>query len=188
MNKPGIPIILIGILIALSTAGTARGATNTVTFGSFFFNPKVVTINVGDTVVWNNSGGFHTVTGTGSEPLCGTDSVPVSCVHTFLQPGNYSYQCNVAGHAGLGMTGLVQVLAPVVMPAVLTNFTILANGHAQFTVNSTVSRTNLVQASASLAVSNWLTISTVVPATNTFVVTDSNAPAFQLRFYRVVQP
>lgn len=42
--------------------------------------------------------------------------------------------------------------------------------------------------STNLAVSNWTTISTVVPATNSFIVTDSNAPAFQLRFYRVVQP
>ena len=87
------------------------------------------------------------------------------------------------------MTGLVVVAAPPpARPARLTNMTLLPDGLARFDVFSTAQRTNLVQASTNLASSNWTTISTVIPATTNFVVTDSNAPAFQLRFYRVVQP
>src|SRR5437773_1591152 len=45
--------------------------TTNVTYGSFFFVPRVVSINAGDTVVWTNGFGSHTVLGTGSDPICG---------------------------------------------------------------------------------------------------------------------
>ena len=172
-------------------AESARSATTNVLFGDFFFNPSVLTINAGDTVVWTNTSfSQHTVSGTGTDPICGGGTVGSGCSHTFNVPGTYPYQCNVIGHAGAGMTGVVHVVsAPVPpSPAVLTNMTILSNGFSQFEVISTAMHTNLVQASTNLAVSNWTTISTVVPSTNFFIVTDSNAPGLQLRFYRVVQP
>jgi plastocyanin len=167
----------------------AFAATNFVSFGSFFFNPSTVNIKAGDTVVWSGSG-THTVTGTGADTICGSGSVGSGCSHTFNTPGNFPYVCVVPGHIASGMTGLVVVAAapPPATPARLTNMTLLPNGLARFDVFSTAQRTNLVQASTNLASSNWTTISTVVPATTNFIVTDSNAPAFQLRFYRVVQP
>jgi len=180
------PLILAFSLIGV--APYAKAATNEVHFGSFYFNPPVVNINEGDTIKWvYDSGSLHTITGPAAEPLCG--SVGTSgCSWTFSTAGSYPYIC--VPHAGFGMTGLVNVAAaPVqVTPALLTNMTVLPNGLSQFEVFSTAQRTNLVQASTNLALSNWTTISTVVPATTSFVVTDSNAPAFQLRFYRVVQP
>lgn len=180
--------ITLALTLAVGLGGEARGATTNVHFGSFYFSPSVVHINVGDTVQWVYDDGFsHTVTGTGSEPLCG--SVGTSgCFKTFLAAGSYPYVC--VPHGGFGMTGLVVVAsAPVpATPAVLTNMMVLPEGYSQFKVISTAQRTNLVQASTNLGASNWTTISTVVPATNSFVVTDSNAPAFELRFYRVVQP
>ena len=90
---------------------TGWGATTNVSFGAYFFNPKSVTIKVGDTVSWNGS--FHTVTVTNraaAEQFCGGGAVIMdNCSHTFLVPGTYNYICTLPGHAGFGMTGTVIV-------------------------------------------------------------------------------
>lgn len=191
MNTKLLKTSLLAAAIGLAGAHGILAATKTVTFDAFYFNPSTVNIKAGDTVIWSNAGvGSHTVTGTGADPICGSGSVGTGCSHTFTTPGNYPYVCAVPGHTSFGMTGLVVVTAapPPATPALLTNMTVLPNGLSQFDVFSTAQRTNLVQATTNLASSNWTTISTVVPATTNFTVTDSNAPAFQLRFYRVVQP
>jgi plastocyanin len=187
MNKTLLKLKLVAGCLLIASMPAAIAATNTVTFGSFFFNPSTVNIKVGDTVVWSGSFG-HTITGTGADPLCGP--VTTGCSHTFNTPGSFPYLCAAPGHASSGMTGLVVVAAAPTpaIPALLTNLTMLSNGMSRFEVFSTAQRTNLVQASTNLALSNWTTISTVVPANTNFIVTDSNAPGFQLRFYRVVQP
>jgi plastocyanin len=184
---------LILALAILGFAGYTRSATTNVLLGNYFFNPKDLTITAGDTVVWTNASiDSHTVTGTGSDPICGAGTVGSACSHTFNTPGTYPYICTSGSgsHAAFGMTGVVRVVsAPVpTTPALLTNMAVLPGGYSRFDVFSTAMRTNLVQASTNLALSNWTTISTVVPPTNSFTVTDSNAPGFELRFYRVVQP
>ncbi len=188
-QRTKIKSLLAGALL-LCPAFCSLAATTNVLFGGtngFAFRPVVVNITQGDTVNWTDAGTVHnhTVTGPPSDPLCGGAFV-TSCSWTFTNAGSFAYQCNTH----LGMTGLVVVAAaPVpIVPAVLTNLTVLSNGQAQFQVFSTAQRTNHVQATTNVASSNWLTISTVVPTTNSFLVTDSNAPGFQLRFYRVVQP
>jgi len=179
----------LALLLGLITAQSTNAATTNVSFGSFFFNPSVVTIQVGDTITWNNLGGTHTVTGTGADPICGPGLVNPSCSHTFLVAGSYPYVCAVPGHASSGMTGLVNVVSAPVVPATLTNPLALPDGNFQFTVLSTANRTNIVQASTNTAeVSTWSPIATIVPATNQFLFTDSNANTLPLRFYRVVQP
>src|ERR1041384_7814638 len=95
------------LLCLISTAAVpmmAAGSTVTnVTYGSFFFSPKVVSIKVGDAVQWNGAGS-HTLLGTGSDPICGGASLP--CSHTFNTAGTYTYQCTLPGHAAAGMTGM----------------------------------------------------------------------------------
>jgi hypothetical protein len=88
------------------------------------------------------------------------------------------------------MTGLVMVVAalPPKVPALLTNIARLPDGKFQFTVRTAANRTNVVQASTNLNATDWLPIGTVVPASTNFIFTDSNAPGFGLRFYRVVEP
>ena len=86
------------------------------------------------------------------------------------------------------MTGLVQVVsssAPA--PALLTNLVRLPDGQFQFTVSTTANHTNVVQAATDLKASNWVSIGTLVPGSKNFVYTDTNAPGFSLRFYRVVE-
>ncbi|HXT39892.1 MAG TPA: Ig-like domain-containing protein [Candidatus Angelobacter sp.] len=94
--------------------------TNTVNFGSFFFTPNNLTINVGDTVVWQGNTPFasHTITGTGADPICGSGTV-VSCSHTFNVPGSYPYECILLGHAAAGMTGMVVVVSTSNLPPVV---------------------------------------------------------------------
>jgi plastocyanin len=178
------------LLQALSPAAMAATTTN-VSFGSFFFNPKVVTISEGDTVAWTLASGqaaTHTVTGTGADVFCGSGNVGSGCQHTFSTAGTFAYICATPGHAGLGMTGLVQVLAAPRLPALLTNLARLPDGKVQFTVKTSANRTNIIQASSNLVTSIWEPIGSVVPGTNSFVFTDTNSTGFSLRFYRVVEP
>jgi glucose/arabinose dehydrogenase len=85
-----------------------QGATTTVSMSNFSFIPSMVTVNVGDTVIWINDQGEHTVTGVGSDVFCGTPTVPVSCSVTFLQPGSFPYVCLL--HEFQGMIGTVNVV------------------------------------------------------------------------------
>ena len=182
----------LGMAFSLALTPLAvKAATTNVSFGSFFFNPKTVTIFEGDTVVWTIAPGQianHTVTGTASDPICGPGLVGSGCQHTFTTAGTFAYICATFGHAAAGMTGVVQVVRPPPAPALLTNLVRLPGGQFRFTVRTTANRTNVVQASTNPAPSNWIPIGTVVPGSNSFVFTDTNAPGLRLRFYRVVEP
>ena len=103
MNRVILPII--GLLFASAT-WAAEHAVNT---SGNSFDPADLTINVGDTVTWTNTGGFHNVTSdtglfTSGEPS--SDAWVFS--FTFHLGGSYGYQCDV--HASQGMTGNVTVL------------------------------------------------------------------------------
>jgi plastocyanin len=102
------------------TMPAAFAATTNVNVGgaTFTFNPAIITIHVGDTIVWTNQGGFHTVTGTGAEPMCGSGTLAGSCSHTFLNAGSFAYQCNF--HVFFGMTGLVNVASSASVPPVVS--------------------------------------------------------------------
>jgi len=174
-------------VLVLACAGGTFAATNHVSFGSFFFRPSSITISEGDTVIWTHTNTDlinHTVTGTGSDPICGAILVPVRCSHTFSTAGTYPYICTVFGHAALGMVGTVNV----VTPASLTNPVQLTNGQFRFTVKTTANRSNIIQASTLLTPSNWVAIGSLVPTSNTFIFTDTNASGFRFRFYRVLEP
>lgn len=123
----------------------AFGATNNVAFGGVTttFRPSSVTINVGDTVVWSNAGGFHTVTpDTGvTEAFCGTATITTSCSYTFNNPGTFGYHC--VPHQFLGMTGTVIVQGVANTPPSVT-ITNPASG-ATFTAPANIT----VEASAS---------------------------------------
>src|SRR5712691_7270622 len=87
-------LLLLGLNSTVSRPALA--ATTNVSFGSYYFDPSVVQINVGDTVIWTNGIGSHTVQGTGSDPMCGGAYLP--CSHTFNTPGTYPYECILPYH------------------------------------------------------------------------------------------
>ena len=141
-------------------------ATTNVSFGNFSFSPKSVTIKVGDTVVWTNAGGSHTVTGDGSDPFCGNNAIPTSCSHTFNTAGTFPYHC--IPHQSIGMTGTVIVQAVSGTPPSVT-ITNPANG-AVFAAPADVT----IQANASDTDGN---VTTVQFFTNSVPVgADTTAP------------
>jgi plastocyanin len=96
------------------TVKARSGQTHRVQFRDFQFDPPALTIKVGDTVRFENSGGDHTVTGTGADPFCGTGAIPASCQVKFNTPGSYPYRCifhSSAGPPAQGMAGTITVEA-----------------------------------------------------------------------------
>ncbi len=104
------------ILLLFFSHALLSQTMHTVMAGSFFFDPDTLTIAVGDTIQWINTGGFHnvnadasTLTGESfnnpesfaSEPT--SDSILLTRV--FTEPGVYSYDCAVGNHAEMGMVG-----------------------------------------------------------------------------------
>jgi len=107
---------LIGVLIALAVPVPSALAANTnVTVGSNFFNAANVTINQGDMVTWNNTGGTHNVKfDDGSYTMPSPASGALwSVSRTFNTTGTFRYYCQVhGGPGGVGMSGTVTVNAP----------------------------------------------------------------------------
>ncbi|MFO1498929.1 MAG: TIGR03118 family protein [Verrucomicrobiota bacterium] len=89
-----------------------RALTTNVVFNNFAYTPPVVTIQPGDTVLWTNEGGSHTVTGDGTDPFCGGQEVATSCATTFTNIGTFPYHC--VFHRSFGMTGTVIVVSATV--------------------------------------------------------------------------
>ena len=135
-------IVRLGAFTAalIAWAAPTPAATTNVVFQNFTFNPATVTIQVGDTVVWTNAGGVHTVTGLGAEAFCGPAAIPVSCSTTFMTAGTYPYQCNF--HQAQGMVGSVIVVSASGTngpPATNDLVTIISpTNHAVLTVASNV--------------------------------------------------
>ena len=101
-------------MISLFAIG-ASATTHTVNQVGLTFDPQGIVINVGDTVQWNWTAGFHTVTNgiNPSDPSLGTlfdatlSSGSPMFSYTFTSAGNYPYICRP--HFGLDMWGDVHV-------------------------------------------------------------------------------
>ncbi|HEX3800299.1 MAG TPA: Ig-like domain-containing protein [Verrucomicrobiae bacterium] len=115
------------IIVAAFALQQSVSMADTVVVGfgaNFAFTPKIININIGDTIIFsNNSAGFeHTVTGTGAEPMCGASiftTLGSGCSHTFTTAGSFPFQCNF--HAvSFNMTGLVNVASVVVPPPTIS--------------------------------------------------------------------
>lgn len=102
------PLLLLAAAALLATpAHVSAEATHTVVIRGFRFDPQVLSVVPGDTVVWVNQDDFaHTVSAadlsfdSGEVPPGGTFA------WTFAQPGATLYACQIHG----GMVGAV--LAP----------------------------------------------------------------------------
>ena len=99
--------------------------THTVNAGSFYYNPTDLTIEVGDSVVWINDGGFHDVNGdietTTGQPYNNPETFDSEATNVtgavifsykFTVEGTYDYDCSVGSHAANGMVGSVIVNPP----------------------------------------------------------------------------
>ncbi len=89
--------------------GVARkSASASVTMGDFFFSSASVTVAVGDTVTWHNTGQApHTATADDGSFDTGTVNPGGSGSHTFNSPGTFSYICTIHPN----MKGTIRVLS-----------------------------------------------------------------------------
>lgn len=118
--------LLVAALILLPSA--VRAAEVIVQLGDFYFDPSVVTIDVGDTVTWINGGSLdHDVVardGSFSAPG-GFDTYS----HTFTAPGTYEYYCTPHGaFHNFGMFGTVIVREAEAEPCVASERNLCLNG------------------------------------------------------------
>ncbi|MEX2550056.1 MAG: plastocyanin/azurin family copper-binding protein [Nitriliruptoraceae bacterium] len=105
----------------LQPVPAAAQSTAEVEIQDSTFTPADVTVEVGDTVTWTQTGSLpHSVTaddGTfDSSPDCAGGSGCLdegdTFTHTFDEPGEYAYYCRVHGApGGVGMAGVVTVTA-----------------------------------------------------------------------------
>jgi plastocyanin len=108
----------IGILAALLVAAApARAANQTVTATtSNEFNPAAVTVLQGESVTWNNGGGFHNVRFEDNSFTTPQSSDPWSESRTFTSSGTFRYFCEVHAAPPDNMSGTVTVQAPGTIP------------------------------------------------------------------------
>ena len=120
--KKAVNIILAGAIVVMMmaaivtarvkkpSAARAAAATVTVKVSSFQFTPKVVTVTVGSTVEWVNSGGRHTVEADDGSFKSDTLADGAKFSHTFAKAGKYPYHCSFHGEkGGKDMAGTVIV-------------------------------------------------------------------------------
>ena len=89
--------------------------------GNYYYSPSNININVGDTVVWFNDGGFHDVNADVNSLTGSSYNNPVSFYlppvsgpaeigsFVFTVPGVYNYDCSIGSHAANGMVGTITV-------------------------------------------------------------------------------
>ncbi len=119
-----------GAVFTHALAGFAATTTVTVGFNlTDTFNPNIVNINAGDTIIWNWAGSFHTTTsGSAGTPDGFWDSgitpqnAGFSFTNTLNAPGSYPFFCRVHFGTPFFMTGLVNVASVILPPSVtITN-------------------------------------------------------------------
>ena len=107
--------LLLITAVLFANIGTAQIAIE-VSVNSVTFAPSNITINVGDTVRWTNTGGSHNVNGTTATYPSNPESFGNAISNTWIYfyvfntPGTYNYQCDV--HVAAGMVGEITVLSP----------------------------------------------------------------------------
>lgn len=104
---------LAALIACLLFAQNLEAKVYTVAVSNYKFEPKELTIQVGDTVVWNNPDGHHNVNGTKAtypaNPESFGNAVAMSWTYRYIfkTAGTYDYQCDP--HTAFGMFGKVIV-------------------------------------------------------------------------------
>jgi plastocyanin len=94
--------------VAAPSKKARASASATVTMGDLFFSPSSVTVAVGDTVTWHNTGQApHNATADDGSFKTQDLNNGQSASHTFTQAGTFSYICTIHPN----MKGTVRVLA-----------------------------------------------------------------------------
>ncbi len=106
--------LLLLCLLVIGNSSSYAQVKHIITVSNNFFSPSSKTINLGDTVEFRNSSGFHNINGTvgtyPQNPQSFGNSVNSNWVYQFkfTVPGTYNYQCDP--HVGANMLGSITVL------------------------------------------------------------------------------
>ena len=134
--------MIINGAIVLGTPGVANTVlcetqpNHIVNAAGLSFTPKDITIEIGETVRWENTSGIHNVNGgldvypDNPEGIFSgaPEAAPWTWDYTFNIPGIYNYQCDL--HVGAGMVGTVTVEGESVPPLPLVITEIMYNDPA----------------------------------------------------------
>ena len=118
--------IYLKIILSFFVATIYGQNTWTVDVGGFsdvYIPSNLPAVQVGDTVIWNNIGGYHNVNGTQTTypnnpesfgydmsswfTMVGNPTSSWIFTHVFTIAGTYTYQCDP--HVGMGMIGTIIV-------------------------------------------------------------------------------
>jgi len=103
-------------LVAALAAGSVLAASHQVGIAGFSFSPKSLTINVGDTVTWDNSDSqHHTATADDGSFDTGPISSGTPASVTFSKAGTFAYHCNI--HPAMTATLIVKAATGGTPPA-----------------------------------------------------------------------
>ena len=98
------PVVL-GFL-SFATTSISSATTHTITFSFTFYSDSVLSVNVGDTIVWQGAFSSHPLVSTGVPngvtPF--SHNTGTSFMYVVNVEGLYTYKCNVHGNC-CGMTG-----------------------------------------------------------------------------------
>lgn len=159
-----------------------------VTYQNFSFTPSTFTVRLGESVIFTNRQGSHSVTGYDAEPFCGPalGTIGATCLVTFNSPGNFRYRCvphstPIAGGYS-GMVGAIKVLSG---PEVRLTAPAFSGGDFTFQVDGlVVGKTNVIQLSSGL--NAWTSVVTNVATNSSITFREPNATS-PFQFYRVLQ-
>jgi plastocyanin len=124
----------------LSCSASLSAATFTVRINDNDYTPKNLTVAPGDTVIWTNFGGDHTVTADNgafsSTTAGGYLDQGETFTHTFAAAGRFPYYCLLhGGPGGQDMSGTIRVVEPGdnFIPATPSNISPASNATNQST-------------------------------------------------------
>jgi len=117
-----VSLIALFVLTPLAGAAPRAAETKTVTIKDFEFTPKELTINVGDTVMWENDGpSVHSATSTGGVFDSGAINVGEDFSFTFTKAGTFNYACKfhdiMQGTITVGEAAPAPAAAPAAQPS-----------------------------------------------------------------------
>ena len=116
--------LVFALLLTLGKSDYA--STILITVEDFEFDPAVITVNVGDTILWIWDEGVHTTTSTLIPSGVTTWNAPIdqgnpAFMYVISQPGSYDYECIY--HSTMGMVGHITALDPTGVPVLVKNGT-----------------------------------------------------------------
>lgn len=123
-NKHTMRKIYIILSFLLLAAKANFASTIFVTVEDFEFDPAVITVNVGDTIMWIYDSGVHTTTSTLIPGGAQSWNSPIDqsnpmFMYMITVAGSYDYECIY--HSSMGMVGHITALDPTSVPVLTKN-------------------------------------------------------------------